>query len=154
RDRRVRPALDEVADPVAAVAQPAALAVDLRERRLTGDDALEAGRVGTVIGGRSSGRRRGGTLGHGSMVAPPRQGRRGPSRTRRPTGPGAAARSPPAPARSRPSPPPRRRPPPVAAPPRRTGSPPRRALLDRASRRSPPAARGRRSRRARGRRWG
>ena len=46
RDRRVRAVLDEVADPVAAVDQAAALAVDLAERRLAGDDALEAGRVG------------------------------------------------------------------------------------------------------------
>ena len=50
RDRRIRAALDEVADPVAAIHQPAALAIDLAEGRLAGDDALEARRVGPVVG--------------------------------------------------------------------------------------------------------
>ena len=42
------PSLDQVADPVAAVQQPPALAVDVAERGLAGDDALEAGRVRTA----------------------------------------------------------------------------------------------------------
>ena len=43
RDDRVRAVLDEIADPVAAVEQSPALAVDLAERGLAGEDALEAG---------------------------------------------------------------------------------------------------------------
>ena len=46
-DLRVRAVLDELADPVAAVLEPAAFAVDHREARLAGHDALQAGRVGS-----------------------------------------------------------------------------------------------------------
>ena len=42
RDRRVGPALDQLADGVPAVEEAAGLAVDVRERGLAGDDALEA----------------------------------------------------------------------------------------------------------------
>ena len=59
RDRGVRPVIDEIADPVAAVQQPAALAVDVAERRLGGDDAFEAGRVGPRVGQRVDHRRDG-----------------------------------------------------------------------------------------------
>ena len=60
RDRRVGAVLDEVADPVAAIQQPAALAVDVGEAGLAGDDALEARRVrssglGRVAVGASAG---------------------------------------------------------------------------------------------------
>ncbi|GIW19786.1 MAG: hypothetical protein KatS3mg065_0082 [Chloroflexota bacterium] len=58
-DGPVRASLDEVADPVAAVEEATILPVDVAEGGLGGDDALEAGRVGTVVardrggGGRS-----------------------------------------------------------------------------------------------------
>ena len=46
RDRRIRAALHEITDPVAAIEQPAALAIDEGEAGLAGDDALEAGEKG------------------------------------------------------------------------------------------------------------
>ena len=56
RDRRVGAVGDEVADPIAAVEQPAALAVDVAQARLAGDDAFEAG--GVRARSRASARRR------------------------------------------------------------------------------------------------
>ena len=53
---RIGAMLDEIADPVAAIRQPPLGTVDLRERGLAGQDALEPGRVGAVVG-------RGGCLG-------------------------------------------------------------------------------------------
>ena len=49
-DLRVRAALDELADRVAAVLEAAGLAVDHGERRLAGQDALQPGRVGAFVG--------------------------------------------------------------------------------------------------------
>ena len=54
--------LDEIADPVAAIQQPALLAVDVAEAGLGGDDPLEAGGVG------ASGLVRGGPRGGGGRV--------------------------------------------------------------------------------------
>ena len=70
RDRGICPLRDEVADPIPAVEQASALAVDEAEAGLAGDDAFEAGRIGPsglVRGGPGSG---GGRVGHAPMVAP------------------------------------------------------------------------------------
>jgi hypothetical protein len=42
-DRVVRATFDEIADPIAAVEETAAFAVNIPERGFAGDDALETG---------------------------------------------------------------------------------------------------------------
>ena len=75
--RVVRPALDEIANPVAAIDQPASFAVDLAEDRLAGEHALQTRRVWPLVGGRlrRCGRRRR-RFGHAVMVAVPVRERR------------------------------------------------------------------------------
>ena len=73
RDRAVGAVLDEVADPVAAIQESTALAVDHAQRGLARDHAVEAGRVGPRV---FRGSRRG--VCHAAMVAEhPRTGRAG-----------------------------------------------------------------------------
>ena len=49
-DRGIGPSLDQLADRIAAVVEPARLAIDRREGRLSGDDPLQPGREGVVRG--------------------------------------------------------------------------------------------------------
>jgi hypothetical protein len=70
RDGGIRAVRDEIPDAIAPVQQPSALAIDVGEAGLTGDDAFEAGGVGPGRLGCLSRRRVGGRgVGHGLMVA-------------------------------------------------------------------------------------
>ncbi len=72
-DSRIRAALDEIADPVAAVQQPARGAIDVREARLAGDDALEPRGIGPLDGRRRFARRVSrGRVGHDRSSTTPR----------------------------------------------------------------------------------
>ena len=65
---RVRAALDQLADGVAAVQQATVLAVDEPDRALGGDDTLEARGIRPLVDGRARDRGRGGLIRHAAMV--------------------------------------------------------------------------------------